>query len=308
MRHKKLYPPHLETWMAKAMDVIKDRFFFQITMPGSHDSMTYGDCPVFRKAKTQVIDIYDSLRCGVRYFDIRIKRVGGHYRGHHGPIPCSPKLEDLVRQIRTFYKDPSHKSELCFLKFRFPQCIRHKHDFAIKIILTKLRDLILPVEAWRLTYGEIRKVFPSRCLFICTCDNLTVMSPEYLLDAAHYVWDPYHQGGDYTTPESLQKHLIGIYSKQRPTNVYCLTVLQWIMTGYFWKFWRIFSISFSIPFMAQSYINPYLFDNPNVLSRKCRVYPPKGRRNHNVIMLDGINCKGSLGFGVLQFIIDLNRT
>jgi hypothetical protein len=106
----------------------------------------------------------------------------------------------------------------------------------------------------------------------------------------------------------LQKHLISIYSKKSPSNPQCLTVLQWIATGYFWKFWRVLT-DFFIPKFAQSRLNPYLLQqrNKDILTSRTRLHPPLNRERHNVIMLDGIECtQGSIPRQVLLLLIALN--
>jgi len=85
--------PSLEPWMSTFIDKLGERKLKHICMPGSHDAGMYklnGKTPVAtqKNTQTQILNIYDQLRRGSRYFDIRpVVGNGGRWlTGHYGNV------------------------------------------------------------------------------------------------------------------------------------------------------------------------------------------------------------------------------
>lgn len=77
-------------WMHQLHDVIKDRQVRHLVMPGFHDagmgriSSTYVNDGNSGNTQTQGLQIYDQLRVGARWFDLRIVTVdtSGFWAAH----------------------------------------------------------------------------------------------------------------------------------------------------------------------------------------------------------------------------------
>ncbi|EDS32336.1 glycosylphosphatidylinositol-specific phospholipase C [Culex quinquefasciatus] len=125
----------LENWMGKMPAELKAVPIINLAIPGSHDTMSYGikskapvapdadpvvgtlnkyiPCVVKRWAVTQRYDIVDQLKCGVRYFDLRIcmKRPENKFYFVHG-LFCEEIAEPLD-QLKDFLR--THPREFVVL-------------------------------------------------------------------------------------------------------------------------------------------------------------------------------------------------
>lgn len=143
-----------ERWMGDDWEIIKDRKLNDIVIPGSHDAGTYGvgiqegsmfnpwvhyaldaDSPMqYCKAvlqqppsicagyaKAQSLSIYDQLRAGSRYFDLRFARVYDPeseeyaYRIHHSFLGHTQ--QEIFNDFQRFLQEPGHEKEIIFLAF-----------------------------------------------------------------------------------------------------------------------------------------------------------------------------------------------
>lgn len=111
----------LKNWMAELSD---DLLLSEITLPGTHDSATqfvsFSDM-----ARCQDKSIYDQLRLGTRFLDIRLKRVGGSLQAVHSTANCrieeNPKsaklcLEDILAVCRHFLE--KHPTEAIVMSIK----------------------------------------------------------------------------------------------------------------------------------------------------------------------------------------------
>ena len=113
-------PAHFKTWMTNNHETIKDRALQDIVLPGSHHSGMYkaDKCTTFGKScntKTQLYNIEDQLKCGIRLFDLRIyydensnEFYSGHFTntgvfGHHGCF--GEKLDKILSTINSFSQE-----------------------------------------------------------------------------------------------------------------------------------------------------------------------------------------------------------
>lgn len=264
----------LNTWMNDLLPVIKNKKFYEITIPGSHDSMTF-HCSA--SAKVQYTDLLDSLNQGVRYFDLRFNK---NNFGTHGPVTCKTKLSDVCNQINQYLNDPLNKNEIIFLRFRLES--KNLND------INCLNDKIIPINYWNESIENILKL--GKNLFIC--NNLNTGSNNYFYanpdqtnsNSEFIVWDPYSDNKFYSeTPNKLSNHLKDIYSNKKPQDNQ-LTVLQWISTGY--EHQNLISLGkFKLRENAKS-LNDYLINN---IDTKNFPNPPITRSSHNVIMTDFVS-------------------
>ncbi|KAK3899833.1 PLC-like phosphodiesterase, partial [Staphylotrichum tortipilum] len=106
-------------WMNELYNVIKDWQFRHIVMPGTHDAgMTtistdsgWSGGGIKSNTQTQSLSIFDQLRTGSRYFDMRLVSVGSaefwaaHVGDENSPNPSGAtgaKLTDMIGQLNTF--------------------------------------------------------------------------------------------------------------------------------------------------------------------------------------------------------------
>jgi hypothetical protein len=112
-------------WMRAMYDVIKDRQLRHVVVPGSHDAAmsqitTFGwwNLGTAPNTETQSLDLYNQLRVGVRYFDMRIVSVRGQsqkfWAGAHiddenkdgMPVGATgTSLDDLIAGVNRFTTD-----------------------------------------------------------------------------------------------------------------------------------------------------------------------------------------------------------
>ncbi len=116
---------HRDDWMRLLDDslTLKD-----ICVPGSHDAGMYETKYLARRGLvlTQSLGLYDQLRCGVRYFDLRPTYIDG--KGiyvYHGPAE-GPLLQVLLDEVARFFE--SHPTETAILNFSHWKQFESKND------------------------------------------------------------------------------------------------------------------------------------------------------------------------------------
>jgi hypothetical protein len=85
-----------------------------LTIPGSHDSGTYG--MVVPGCAAQGVNVYEQLRAGARYLDLRAMWHMFDYHIYHGEVASLNKLSSVLDQIQQFLKE--NKNEVLILDFR----------------------------------------------------------------------------------------------------------------------------------------------------------------------------------------------
>lgn len=115
------YSNWMETLQTKLGDDFKNVPIFQLPIPGSHDSGTYG---MSKEARTQNLTVADQLMLGIRFFDLRPRVYDGVYYIHHGILGSSnhlatfpPTTEPCIfTDIQNFLQ--KNTREVVFLKFQ----------------------------------------------------------------------------------------------------------------------------------------------------------------------------------------------
>ena len=93
--------------------MIKDETLIkQTVIPGAHDAGTKG-LPYF--AATQDRDTADLLKCGTRYFDLRVAYDNGNYKIYHGPSKGAA-LQSVLDAVKAFIAE--NASETVILDFQ----------------------------------------------------------------------------------------------------------------------------------------------------------------------------------------------
>ncbi|KAL2863395.1 phosphatidylinositol-specific phospholipase C domain-containing protein [Aspergillus lucknowensis] len=124
-------------WMRQIYDVIKDRPLQHIVMPGTHDSgMSTISGQILSigseaNTQTQALNIYDQLRVGARWFDLRIISVHqsntddydfwvAHVNDENADVPVGntgESLADIIEEVNRFTSE--NPGEVIFLHLRY---------------------------------------------------------------------------------------------------------------------------------------------------------------------------------------------
>ncbi|MBR2986726.1 MAG: phosphatidylinositol-specific phospholipase C [Clostridia bacterium] len=85
-----------------------------IALPGTHDSGATVDMILAGTAKCQTLTIAEQLTAGVRYFDIRLRRVNGALHVYHGTVDQKLSFDEVLTAFYTFLdKNPSEALIVC---------------------------------------------------------------------------------------------------------------------------------------------------------------------------------------------------
>lgn len=129
--------PGAANWMHSLYDVIKDRKLRHVVMPGSHDagmttiSQAYQYLGSTANTQTQGLSIYDQLRVGSRWFDLRIVTVddgsfwAAHLSGEHAMSPygaTGQSLDSIIDNINSFTSESP--GEIILLPIRYMSRVR----------------------------------------------------------------------------------------------------------------------------------------------------------------------------------------
>jgi len=126
-------------WMAQLVTHIADTPLHRLRLPGTHDSGAYhlsrtrmGDLPAWLRAvnnatrgivtrpitpiiagwgEAQSLDVYNQLKRGARYLDLRVVHERGGYFTEHGMAGAS--YEDVLTQVAAFLTDHASEIVLC---------------------------------------------------------------------------------------------------------------------------------------------------------------------------------------------------
>lgn len=153
----KMYSDDLENWMQNLSKKLKQIPIINLAIPGSHDSMTYGvsnkdsgpapdaekeiipiyhvlPCIVRKWARTQEITVFQQLKNGIRFLDLRVakREYHGNYYFVHG-LYCD-KVQRPFQELRQFLID--HPCEFVILDCQhFYNFESADHDAFSKILI-----------------------------------------------------------------------------------------------------------------------------------------------------------------------------
>jgi hypothetical protein len=121
--HENLIKLHFSTsairdrgnWMGDNLSWLANKSLDEIVIPGSHDAGMYRGEGLGALALTQDQPIYDQLRGGVRYFDLRVL-AGSPQRIYHGSaLAKGPPLQEVLDDVKRFMAEG--RKEAVVLKF-----------------------------------------------------------------------------------------------------------------------------------------------------------------------------------------------
>ena len=95
---------HKLDWMKDIPDNTK---FSQLTIPGTHDSCSlFGICC----ARTQSWTLVEQMRAGIRYFDIRLRRIDNTLRAYHGFVDQKETFDRILSYAMNFLENNPSES------------------------------------------------------------------------------------------------------------------------------------------------------------------------------------------------------
>ncbi|OUB74281.1 phosphatidylinositol-specific phospholipase C [Bacillus thuringiensis] len=103
------------TWMSELGDSKK---LSELSIPGTHGSMALHGASVFDEnlTRNQTMNLSQQLNSGIRYIDMRVKRVGDSFAMHHGIVYQKEMFEDVLRETIQFLED--HPKETIIMRLK----------------------------------------------------------------------------------------------------------------------------------------------------------------------------------------------
>ena len=99
-----------EGWMGKLPDATPVR---DMSIPGTHDAgALYGGIAV----ECQTWSIAEQLEAGIRYLDIRCRRIGSNFTIHHGHVYQKQSFGSVMKTVTEFLRD--HPTETVIMKIK----------------------------------------------------------------------------------------------------------------------------------------------------------------------------------------------
>jgi hypothetical protein len=138
---------YLENWMGILYNKIKDKKLIHLTIPGSHDSNTYtvvNSMMAKKFAKCQAINVYEQLKLGIRYLDLRFGVLEDQIIDQHGPFEGG-LFEKNLQLIKEFLD--KHPEEFLIINFQNESKIESKYQKEfIKMVLKYLEKYLITEE------------------------------------------------------------------------------------------------------------------------------------------------------------------
>jgi hypothetical protein len=233
-------------WMEDHLNVWGNRPLKRWVLPASHDSAMYESGWTKSLAQTQDLSVYQQLKYGIRYFDLRPQSSGDEICVHHGPI-LGPKVADVLDDVRRFCREP-HR-ELIILKFSRYEAVSDK------AYRRMVEDITARLDSWlykslpqgkRLAEIPLRDLLNERSVVWIVCDGgypLVNRTPGVWVyrdwSAADpersdlRVYDRYADSTDYKQMKADQFGKFARYDgkcKRRPDLPCDLFLLSWTLT------------------------------------------------------------------------------
>jgi hypothetical protein len=144
-------------WMGSRFETMKDKTLRQIAMPASHDAGMYAGGLAGR---TQDQSLYNQLRSGVRYFDLRpatqyAKPLRPGLIIAHGVVE-GPPVAEVLGDVKRFMQE-GHR-ELVILKFSHygGSFNRAEYDTLLELISSNLGTWLFKSKTWTGRLGDAR--------------------------------------------------------------------------------------------------------------------------------------------------------
>ena len=162
------------TWIGDSLGVIGEKTLQQITLPGTHDSHSYNqtnlgvpycgntinkftplakalnqslDAVVTIWSKCQEQNIYQQMKDGMRYFDVRVTfdRTTGTWRGHH--LLFGPPVSEILGNVSQFLRDYPNEIVVVELSHFHSDSTTQEISGLNNLVIVTMRNLLHPVKA-----------------------------------------------------------------------------------------------------------------------------------------------------------------
>lgn len=103
------------TWMSKLEDTKR---ISELSIPGTHGSMALHGASFIDEnlTRNQTMPLSQQFNTGIRYVDMRVKRVKNSFAMQHGIINQKAMFEDVLKETIQFLRDNPHETILMRLK------------------------------------------------------------------------------------------------------------------------------------------------------------------------------------------------
>lgn len=158
-------------WMQHNMNVLDDKTLPQLTTGASHDAGMYEHGALATFGKTQNLNLYQQLRNGIRYFDLRPKWSGSALYVHHGGV-SGPLVSQIINDVERFMLE-GHR-ELVVLKFsHYEKFTAEAYEALVVTLQEKLRDWLYrePLQGRRLSDIPMREFLAESGVVLAVCDD-----------------------------------------------------------------------------------------------------------------------------------------
>ena len=102
-------------WMSKVADSTK---LSEISIPGTHGTMALHGASFLDEnlTRNQTMNLPQQLNSGIRYVDMRVKRVKDSFAMYHGIVNQKAMFEDVLKEAIQFLKD--HPTETILMRLK----------------------------------------------------------------------------------------------------------------------------------------------------------------------------------------------
>ncbi|MGE7186405.1 phosphatidylinositol-specific phospholipase C [Peribacillus sp. NPDC006672] len=103
------------TWMSKLEDTKR---ISEVSIPGTHGSMALHGASLIDEnlTRNQTMALSQQLNAGIRYVDMRVRRVKDSFVMHHGIVNQKAKFDDVLKETIQFLRDNPDETILMRLK------------------------------------------------------------------------------------------------------------------------------------------------------------------------------------------------
>ena len=162
---------HLD-WMK---DIPDNTQLSQMTIPGSHNSCAlFGICC----ARTQTWTLVEQMRAGLRFFDIRLRRIDNTLKAYHGFVDQKETFDHILVYAFDFLeKNPSETIIMEIISEYEPKNSTKTFSDLYQEYITTYQDKIVSYNNKDITLGEIR----GKILVIKVFEGNTCRIPNFLI-------------------------------------------------------------------------------------------------------------------------------
>jgi len=147
----------------------------QMTIPGTHDSCSlFGICC----ARTQTWSLVEQMRAGLRYFDIRLRRINDTLRAYHGFVDQKETFDHILVYAFDFLeKNPSETIIMEIISEYDPENSKKSFKDLYEEYTQSYQDKIVSYQNKDITLGEIR----GKLFVVKVFEGSTSNIPNFLI-------------------------------------------------------------------------------------------------------------------------------